>query len=59
MVSPPAGCPVVVHQLGDGRWKVRFPDGLTVVTVDECQTALALVPAGVEFQVIPQPLPES
>ena len=54
MVSGPADRPVVVRQLDDGSWKVAFPDGLTVLTVDECGTALALVSAGVDFQVIPR-----
>jgi hypothetical protein len=45
---------VVVHRLPDGRWKVSFPDGLTVLTVDDRGIAFALVPTGHEFQVIPR-----
>jgi hypothetical protein len=45
--------PIVVHQMEDGRWKVSFPDGLTVLTFDDCGVALALVPPGHEVQVIP------
>jgi len=46
--------PIEVRRLEDGRWKVAFPDGLTVLTVDDHGTALALVPTGHEFLVIPR-----
>jgi hypothetical protein len=46
--------PVVVRQLEDGRWQVAFPDGLTVFTADDTGAALALVPAGHMFEVIPR-----
>lgn len=54
MTAGGVGGGVQIHELPDGRWEVAFPDGLTVVTVDDAGAALALVPCGCVFVVIPR-----